>query len=214
MSPVVISISCFAGIGALLMLYISWLPKRTYYRAIQPNETITPNDGREARKKDFTQKVLRIAIIYFSACLLTTGVIWAMPKVKLVQAALNPTMTPTVTLTPTQTPTRTPSPTPRWTSTPRASLTPGTPTGTSTPLKTPTAKVITNNVNVPVTVIVNRDRTVTIVQTVIVPATVIVYHTVIVEVTPTHTPEWTFTPSPTFTPTETPTETPTGTLTP
>jgi len=210
------TITIFGALGLLLLWYFSNLGKSTYYRAVQPNDTATPMDGREARKKDLISKITRGSIIYMVACVSVTSLVWVMPKIKTVRAALNPTATATVTLTPTATLTRTPTPT-RMTSTPRATGTPASPTVRVSPTErvTATPKIIIQNV--PVTVIVNAvttklvPATVIVYQTVQVPATVIVYQTVIV--TPTYTPVYTDTPTttPTFTPTATPTftETPT-----
>ena len=208
-------ITIFGAIGLGLLWYFSNLSKATYYRAIQPNETVTPQDGREARKKDMISKITRYSIIYMVACVSVTSLVWVMPKIKTVQAALNPTATATITLTPTATLTRTPTPT-RMTSTPRATGTPASPTVRVSPTERvpPTPQIIYQNV--PVTVIVNSTRlvpaTVIVYQTVQVPATVIVYQTVMV--TPTFTPTGTETPTETPTATLTPTSTPTETPTP
>jgi len=209
-----ITITIFGVLGLLLLWYFANLSKGTYYRAVQPNDTITFQDGREARKKDLIRKITRGSIIYMIACVSVTSLVWVMPKIKTVQAALNPTATATVTLTPTATVTRTPTPT-RMTSTPRSMFPTGSPTVRVSPTErvTATPKIIIQNV--PVTVIVNSVatrlvpvvQTVIVNQTVIVPATVIVYQTVIV--TPTFTPVATDTPTATATVTLTPTETPT-----
>lgn len=222
MSPLTISLSCFTGIALMLAWYISILPKKTFYRPIQPNEQISPQEGRDARKRHFKGTVIKLVTVFCVLCVLVNGGIWAFPTVTKVKAALNPTGTPTVTLTPTMRPTRTASPTPKITNTPRATSTAaagGTPTNAVTPGRgssTPTPKVVTNNV--PVTVIVRQVETVIVNHSQNIPVTVVVYQTVVVPVTvvvtvtntpestltPTHTPTMTVTPSPTLTETPTP----------
>lgn len=214
--------------GALFLgmaWYFTKLSKGTYYRAVQPNEQADPLAGREARKKDLISKVKTFSLLYIVACIVATSIAWLVPKIQIVQAALNPTATPTITVTPTVTLTRTPIPT-RLTDTPLPAFTPATATKTFVPTSAASAApkvavtqstVIVNH-NIPVTVIVNHNvpSTVIVAQTVIVPATVIVFQTVIVMVTQTFTatPTDTSTATDTETATPTPTFTPTETLTP
>jgi hypothetical protein len=202
-----------------VLLIVKWNQSAPYYKPVAPNsEQAETSEGgwpqliRERNARVARTGMILVVVVMVVSCL---GLI-AAPKVRVVQAALWPTVTPTITVTRTPTATRTPKPTLAYTSTPRITGTPATRTpGTGTPgqhitvAPTQTARIIYQNGGQSiVTQLVNVQQTVVVTQLVHIQQTVIVYYTVVV--TPTETP------TPTGTPTETPTEslTPTPTETP
>lgn len=228
MSPYVIAFIIFGALGLGVMWLMTWLTKRTVYKAIRPEEGGVRDEqaARDEVKNLRLKQIYKLLGVYLFLCIATFAIIAATPTVKKVHAALNPTATPTVTNTRRPTATRTASPTPRFTNTPRVTEIVGTAT-----LRKPSSSGGTSGGSggsqyIYVTRVVNRIATVIVYRTSVVYVNV--YQTVIVTPTftplipppPTATPTLTETPSPTATETatstatETPSPTPTFTETP
>jgi len=184
---------------------------RTYWRAVpadQPKveDEETARDEANAAKKASVKRGVIGYVIFATIVYLVAISIEPFQKV---QAALYPTATMTPSLTRTATPSPTLKPTLAYTFTPYPTGTAMTRTATLRPV-IPTAQVIYNSVNVPVTVIVLQTRVVYVIQTVVVIVTQTFTPLPTDTVTALPSPTATFTPTATITETATPTPTETG----